>query len=182
MGNFVLILLLIVGAALAVLMLLIRFLSGRKISKGLLSAFLALSAAAIGLTVYEAHLHPFDTSGGAVYADPLDSPSGRYTASAFHRPYGGAAGGVTVWVDVAEDGGKAETVYYAEANSRFGVHWSDDGLLSITNEEPDDLDASRSVELEVGKEIYHDTGKACGSFLMKMKYQTCIAKMEREPF
>lgn len=182
MGSFLLILLLIVGAALTGIMLLIRLPSGRQVPKGLLAAFLGLAAVATGLTVYQTQFRPFDPSGGKLYTDSVDSPSGRYTASAYYRPYGGAAGGVTVWVDVTEDGGKPNTVYYAEANSRFHIQWADDGLLSITNEEPDDLDASRSVELEVGKDIYHDTGKACDSFLVKMKYQNCMAKMEREPF
>lgn len=181
MGSFLLILLLLFGAALAGIMLLVRLLARRPIPKKLLVAFLALTAVAISLTVYDTQFHPFDRSGGESFMEPLDSPSGRCTASAYYRPYGGAAGGVTVWVDVTEDGDKPETVYYAEANSQFLVQWTNDGLLSVTNEEPGYPDSDRSIELKIGKEVYHDTGKACRSLLVKMKYEYCIEKMERDP-
>lgn len=174
MGSYLLISLLVLGAALAGILLLVRLLGRKKVAKGMLAAFLGLTAAAIGLSIYETHFHPFDRSGGESYMEPLDSPSGRYTASAYYRPYGGAAGGVTVWVDVTAEGGKPKTVYYAEANSRFDVQWTDDGLLSVTNEEPGYPESNRSTDLEVDKELYHDTGKACGSFLVKRNYETCI--------
>ncbi|MFC7365429.1 MULTISPECIES: DUF5412 family protein [Bhargavaea] len=180
MGSFLLISLFVLCAALAGILLLVRLLAQKQAPKGMLAAFLGLAAVAIGLSIYETQFHPFDRSGGESYMEPLDSPSGRYTASAYYRPYGGAAGGVTVWVDVTGDGGKPKTVYYAEANSRFDVQWTDEGLLSVTYEEPGYPDSDRSVELKVGKEIYNDTGKACGTLLVKMKYENCIAKMERE--
>ena len=174
MGSFLLISLFILGAALAGIFLLIRLLSRKQVPKSKLAAVLGLSAVAIGLSIYETQFHPFGRSGGSSYMEPLDSPSGRYTASAYYRPYGGAAGGITVWVDVTEEGGKPKTVYYAEANSRFDVQWADEGLLFVTNEEPGYPESDRSTELEVGKEIYHDTGKACGSFLVKKNYEICI--------
>ncbi|WP_424237581.1 hypothetical protein [Bhargavaea ginsengi] len=178
MGSLLLISLIVFGAALAGILLLIRMFTRKQVPKGLLVAFVGLVAFAIRLSTYETQFHPFDRSEGEAYMEPLDSPFGRYTASAYYRPYGGAAGGVTVWVDIADEGGKPETVYYAEANSRFDVQWADEGLLSVTNEEPGYPESDRSTELEVGKELYHDTGKACESFLVKRNYGTCMKKGE----
>lgn len=174
MGSFILIVVFTLGGALVGMMLLIQLLTAHRVTKGWLVTFLGLAAVAIGLSIYETQFHPFDRSGGESYMEPLDSPSGRYTASAYYRPYGGAAGGITVWVDVTEEGGKPKTVYYAEANSRFDVQWADEGLLSVTNEEPGYPESDRSTKLEVEKELYHDTGKACGSFWVKRNYESCI--------
>lgn len=106
---------------------------------------------------------------------PITSPTEKYTAHAFYEPYGGAAGGVNVWVEITynNQGNKAETVYYGDAKSDFSMEWIDKDTLYILNDEPEFPNANRNIELEIGKEIYHENGLACKSLLMKDNYETC---------
>jgi hypothetical protein len=107
---------------------------------------------------------------------PLISPTGEYTANAFFELYGGAAGGVNVWVDITNNRGKngVQTVYYSDAKKNFSLEWRDEDTLYILNDEPDYPNSNRSVELDIGKEIYHENGLACKSLLMKDEYETCF--------
>lgn len=89
--------------------------------------------------------------------------------------YGGAAGGVNIWVDITyhDKSDKVQTVYYSDAKSNFSMMWNDDDTLYIRNEEPNFPNSNRSIELKIGKEIYHESGLACRSWLMKDVYETC---------
>ncbi len=49
----------------------------------------------------------------------------------------------------------------------------DEDTLYILNDDPDYPNSNRSIELKVGKEIYHENGWACKSLLMKDEYETC---------
>ena len=106
---------------------------------------------------------------------PIISPTGEYTANAFYELYGGAAGGVNVWVEITNTNKKNEvqTIYYSDAKSNFSMEWVDEDTLYILNDETDYPNSNRSIKLEIGKEIYHETGLACRSLLMKDEYQTC---------
>lgn len=106
---------------------------------------------------------------------PITSPSEKYTANAFYESYGGAAGGVNVWVEISynNEENKVETVYYGDAKSDFSMEWMDEDTLYILNDEPEYQNSNRSIELEIGKEIYHENGLACKSLLMKDDYETC---------
>ncbi|MDI2588568.1 DUF5412 family protein [Psychrobacillus sp. NEAU-3TGS] len=106
---------------------------------------------------------------------PIISPNEVYTASAYYEPYGGAAGGVNVWVEITnnKENYKVQTVYYSDAKSDFSMEWIDENTLNILNDEPDYPFSNRSIELEIGKEIYHENGLACISLLMKDEYETC---------
>ncbi|WP_236570588.1 DUF5412 family protein [Paenibacillus sp. An7] len=106
---------------------------------------------------------------------PVISPTEKYTANAFYEPYGGAAGGVNVWVEVTynNEEKKVETVYYGDAKSNFYMKWNGENRLYILNDEPEYPNSNRSIELEIGKEIYHENGLACKSLLMKDDYETC---------
>ncbi|QFG01210.1 hypothetical protein PB01_15320 [Psychrobacillus glaciei] len=106
---------------------------------------------------------------------PVTSPTEKYTANAFYEPYGGAAGGVNVWVEITynNEGNKVKTVYYGDAKSNFSMEWMDEDTLYILNDEPEYPNSNRSIELEIGKEIYHENGLACKSLLMKDDYETC---------
>ncbi|MGF9977853.1 hypothetical protein ABE042_07860 [Viridibacillus arvi] len=53
------------------------------------------------------------------------------------------------------------------------MKWLDVDTLYILNDEPNYPNSNRSIELEVGKEIYHENGLACISLLMKDEYETC---------
>nr|WP_283246041.1 DUF5412 family protein [Bacillus suaedae] len=103
------------------------------------------------------------------------SPTETYTANAYYELYGGAAGGVNVWVEIIDNTKKdnAKIVYYSDAKSDFSMEWIDGNNLYILNEERDDPASKRSIKLEVGKEIYHENGLACQSLLMKDDYKTC---------
>ena len=104
----------------------------------------------------------------------VTSPSEKYTAHAYYEPYGGAAGGVNVWVEVTnkqED--HVQIVYYADAKDQFSMEWRDDATLYITNDDPQFPNSNRSIELKIGKEIYHEFGRACKSLLMKDQYERC---------
>lgn len=106
---------------------------------------------------------------------PVPSPTERYTANAYYEPYGGAAGGVNVWVEVTynNEKNKAKTVYYADAKDNFSMKWVDDDTLQILNDDPAYPNSDRSIKLVIGKEIYHENGLACKSWLMKGEYKNC---------
>ena len=53
------------------------------------------------------------------------------------------------------------------------MEWKDETTLYIINEEPEYPSSNRSIELDIEREIYHDTGLACQSWLMKDEYETC---------
>lgn len=107
---------------------------------------------------------------------PVSSPNKEYTANAYFEPYGGAAGGVNVWVEVTDnnENNKVQTVYYSDAKSKLSMEWVDEDTLYILNEEPDYPNSNRSIALKIGKEIYDENGLACKSILMKDEYETCF--------
>lgn len=107
---------------------------------------------------------------------PIISPTGIYTANAFYEPYGGAAGGVNVWVEITynNEENKVKTVYYSDAKSNISLEWKDHDTLSILNEDLSYPNSNRSIELEVNKEIYDEVGLACKSLLMKNEYEKCF--------
>ncbi|RJE90441.1 hypothetical protein D3P07_09635 [Paenibacillus sp. 1011MAR3C5] len=105
--------------------------------------------------------------------EELISPSGNYTAQVYYHYYGGAAGGVNVYVNVIfhlEDDIE-RTVYYSDAKTFFHIKWLDDDKLSIANIGGGD----RSIVLTVGKDIYDETGKACRKYVINKKY-SCYSK------
>lgn len=106
---------------------------------------------------------------------PVVSPTEKYTANAYYEPYGGAAGGVNVWVEIKNnsENNNVHTIYYSDAKSNFSMKWLDEDILSIINVDPDFPNSNRSIKLKVGKEIYHENGLACKSLLMKGDYDTC---------
>ncbi|MFC3040860.1 DUF5412 family protein [Virgibacillus xinjiangensis] len=123
---------------------------------------------------YTKYFFTFDTDDGEFYRGPVSSPTGEYTANAYYRTYGGAAGGVDLWVEVKDNKtNEAKTIYYSDAKSRFSMEWADDDTLSIDHEEPAYPNSDRSVALDVEKEVYHDQGLACDSWVMKGEYETC---------
>lgn len=142
----------------------------QKLSIATLSA-VVLTLALIGYTRY---LFTYDQLEGEFYKGPVISPTGNYTANAYYMTYGGAAGGVNVWVEVTyHEEDKTQIVYYSDAKTSFWMEWKNDNTLFIVNREPDYPASNRSIELEIGQEIYHETGLACDSLLMKDEYEVC---------
>lgn len=109
---------------------------------------------------------------------PVISPTGEYTANAYYEPYGGAAGGVNVWVEITKhnDEDEQKTIYYSDVNNNFKIEWVDKDTLFIINESSEYPELNKSIKLDVEREIYHDRGLACQSWLMKDEYETCYQK------
>lgn len=124
--------------------------------------------------VYNQYFFTFDNYEGEFYKGPVNSPTDQYTANAYYMTYGGAAGGVNLWIEITDhETDKVKTIYYSDAKSKFSMEWKDEATISIVNEEPEYPSSNRSIELDIESEIYHDTGLACQSWVMKDAYETC---------
>lgn len=137
--------------------------------KKLLIATLAGGLITGSIVVYEVYFFSFkqiDRTHMQEGPQAVTSPSGTYAASVFYEPYGGALGGVNVWVEVT-DFQKEETnvIYYADADAEVSVDWANDETLIVHN--------NKRTKLRVEDEIYHEFGGACRSVLTKNTYQTC---------
>ncbi|WP_161485283.1 DUF5412 family protein [Alkalihalobacillus trypoxylicola] len=104
---------------------------------------------------------------------PILSPTEKYSANAYYELYGGAAGGVNVWVEVTDhqENNSVKTVYYSDAKTNFFLKWVGEYTLEITNKHFNYPDSDRSIELDVTNEIYHENGAACKSLLLE--FTTC---------
>ncbi|WLR57805.1 DUF5412 family protein [Mesobacillus subterraneus] len=131
----------------------------------------------ICMFVYKKFIYTFEFNNGEFFVGPVESPNGKYTANSYYKTYGGAAGGVNVWVEINEGtGNKVRTIYYAPGKSNFSMNWVDDETLNITNEAPGVPKENRSTKLTIGKEIYDESGAACDSWVMKDEYETCYER------
>ncbi len=128
---------------------------------------------------YEFYMFTFERAIDREYMQdgpgPATSPTEKYTADAFFEPYGGAPGGVNVWVEITyhNEKNRIKTIYYADAKRDISLEWKDEETLSIHNNDPTYPDSNRSIELDVGNEIYDEFGFACQSWLMKDEYEKC---------
>ncbi|REK75068.1 DUF5412 family protein [Paenibacillus paeoniae] len=105
--------------------------------------------------------------------EEVTSPSGRYTAQYYDQMYGGAAGGVNLFVNIVShlEDDAVRTVYFSDANSYFHIHWLNDDQLAIRHLGGGD----QSIVLTIGQEIYDGTGKACRNYAIT-KHYTCYSK------
>ncbi|MFE8697409.1 DUF5412 family protein [Cytobacillus sp. FJAT-53684] len=139
--------------------------------------FAALTGLILTIAIYgyNQYFFTFNHLGGEFYKGPVDSPTKKYIANAYYMTYGGAVGGVNVWVEITynDKKNKKKIIYYSDAKSNFSMKWTNEDTLSIINEDYEIPSSNRSIELDVEKEIYHDRGLACQSLLMKKEYETC---------
>ncbi|WP_246125603.1 DUF5412 family protein [Alkalicoccus halolimnae] len=159
--------------------IIISFIKNKPFPKKLLVAALSGVVLVFSVYIYETYFFTFskiDREFSHKGPGPETSPSDEYTANAYYEPYGGAAGGVNVWVEITdhEENNKIQTVYYSDAKKDFSMNWKDEDTLYIQNAEPDYPDSNQNIELEIGKELYHEKGLACKSLLMKDEYETCF--------
>ena len=159
--------------------IIISFIKKKPFPKKLLIATLFGVVLVSSIYTYETYFFTFseiDREYTQRGPGPVTSPTEKYTANAYYELYGGAAGGVNVWVEITynSDNNKVRTVYYADAKDNFSMEWLDEDTLYILNDDPDFPNSNRSIKLEIGKEIYHENGLACKSLLMKDKYETCF--------
>ncbi|ASA22992.1 DUF5412 family protein [Paenibacillus donghaensis] len=151
------------------------FIKKKPFPKKLLLATLIGCGVVSAQLAYNKYFFTFDNLEGEFYKGPVNSPTNKYIANAYYMAYGGAAGGVNLWVDITyhDDDNNIKTVYYSDAKSNFSMEWKDEDTLYIVNEEPNFPSSNRSITLDIEKEIYHDRGLACQSWIMKDKFETC---------
>ncbi|RLL48422.1 hypothetical protein D8M04_03945 [Oceanobacillus piezotolerans] len=122
---------------------------------------------------YQKYFFTFDRLGqGTYYKGPADSPTVKYTANSYYKHYGGATGGANIWVEITNnESNEIKTIYYSDGKSNFSMQWVNDNTIYIRNDEgPEYPDSGRNIELEIGKEIYDESGRACESWVMKSEY------------
>ena len=159
--------------------IIISFIKKKPFPKKILIATLSGIVLVSSIYTYETYFFTFseiDREYAQKGPGPVTSPTEKYTANAYYELYGGAAGGVNVWVEITynSDNNKVRTVYYADAKDNFSMEWLEEDTLYILNDDPDFPNSNRSIKLDIGKEIYHENGLACKSLLMKDKYETCF--------
>lgn len=117
----------------------------------------------------------FDRSELGELSYSMPSRNGEYTAEMYGVPYGGAAGGVTIWVDVkktnAPEDSTVRTIYRAEHHGNNHLEWESENTLRIENwnEYTDE-----TITLNIDDEIYDGRGWACKSLRMKDQYVRCL--------
>ncbi|WP_381426433.1 DUF5412 family protein [Sporosarcina thermotolerans] len=155
--------------------IIISLIKKKPFPKKLMVAMLVGIVLVFSIYVFEVYFFTFDDIDEKYIQNgpgPVVSPTGKYTANAYYEPYGGAAGGVNMWVEITnhnEDNNK-KVIYYSDANDNILIDWVDDKTIFITNAGPY---KSNSIKLDVEHEIYHDRGLACRSWFMKNEYDTC---------
>ncbi|GAS80309.1 DUF5412 family protein [Paenibacillus amylolyticus] len=118
----------------------------------------------------------FDRSELGELSYSMPSRNGEYTAEIYGVPYGGAAGGVTMWVDVkktnAPEDSTVKTIYRAEHHGNNHLEWESENTLRIENwnEYTDE-----TITLNINEEIYDGRGWACKSLRMKDQSVRCLA-------
>ena len=129
----------------------------------------------LGIFIYNEYFFTFDdiNKNDKQEGPEISSPTGKYTANAYYEPYGGAAGGVNVWIEVTNNAeNTTKILYYADAKNYFQMSWLDEESLSISNSD-EWANSTPTVLLKVESEIYHENGLACQSVLMKNDYEEC---------
>jgi len=108
----------------------------------------------------------FDRSEKGELSYSMPSRSGEYTAEIYGVPYGGAAGGVTIWVDVkktnAPEDATVKTIYRAELHGNNHLEWESENT-------------DETITLNIDDEIYDGWGWACKSLRMKDQSVRCPA-------
>lgn len=126
--------------------------------------------------VYKKYFFTFDSlDQGTYFKGPVESPDGKYTADSYFKTWGGASGGAHVWVDITNnENSEVRTIYFSDGKSNYNMEWTGDNTIYITNDAgPEYPESDNSIELEIGKEIFDQRGRACESWLMKDEYEIC---------
>lgn len=180
--GFVAILVAIVAFVIFLIKIVIFLINRRKFPRYSLITLVVSVAIFSSILVYHQFFFTFNMIDRESMQEGMEvtSPSGNYTANVYYELYGGAAGGVNVWVEVTNhENASSKVIYYADAKQNVWISWADDERLSITNTGGSSREnSSRSVVLQVEKEIYHENGLACQSVLMKKQYETCVQAVQ----
>ncbi|SLK04378.1 MULTISPECIES: DUF5412 family protein [unclassified Paenibacillus] len=118
----------------------------------------------------------FDRSEQGDLSYSMPSRNGEYTAEIYGVPYGGAAGGVTMWVDVKKtndpNDSTVKNIYHAEYHGHDHLEWESENTLRIENW---DEYVDETITLNIDEEIYDGWGWACQSLRTKDQYVRCLA-------
>ncbi|WP_197286041.1 DUF5412 family protein [Paenibacillus sp. FJAT-27812] len=159
LGFFILSLITVLIGFIFCFKLFVFFIKKKPFPKKLLIATLIGMGMISTQVIYNTYFFTFDNLEGEFYKGPVNSPTDKYTANAYYKNYGGAAGGVNLWVEITyHDDNKIKTVYHSDANSNFSMEWKNENTLYIVNDEPGFPSSNRSVELNVEKEIHYEGG------------------------
>lgn len=151
--------------------------SGSQINKGVKLILIIICLASltiIGYHTYSKYTYNMHTNEQGILYKKVISPNKNYIAKAYGFPYGGAAGGVNVRVDIVSTTRHyKKTIYYSHLYSNFNMRWLNNKTLHIENKSGSLKDPNRSITLNVFKQIYDEKGTACVSLVMKGKYKKC---------
>ncbi len=121
------------------------------------------------------YLSTFDRADRGDLSYSMPSRNGEYTAELYGVPYGGAAGGVTIWVDVRKTADKnasnAKSIYRADFHGGNHLEWESENTLRIENRNEY---SNETVTLNIDEEIYDGWGWACSSLRTKDQYVRCL--------
>ncbi|WP_249777725.1 DUF5412 family protein [Paenalkalicoccus suaedae] len=155
----------------------VRFAVTRRFPRRILIATLSSLLIMICSYWYFEYMFTFDSISRGNMEEvtwPIVSPDETYVAIAYTESLGGAAGAVSVVVEVTNSSAEETSViYYALANSRVSLDWVGDHVLQVTNEDYYDKGVNRSVTLDVRGDIYDERGRACKSYVMKGSFDMC---------
>lgn len=123
---------------------------------------------------YRQQTNDFGYTEGTPFDAPLASPNGEYSAQAFYRYYGGAAGGTMMFVNITDHRHEdaVRTIYYEQTHHTPTISWADNRTLAITN--PSDYENYDAV-LDVTTDVYDATGRACRAYKIKKKFH-CVTE------
>lgn len=128
------------------------------------------------LVGYQRYFYRFpelNIKNATLFEGPVKSPDSQSNARAYFINYGGAAGGVLYLVEVEHiQTGKKKVVYSSNHKDSFAIAWKDSSILNIKNESTK-YNEYRNIELNVHKDIYEESGRACRSLRLKGKYEAC---------
>lgn len=132
----------------------------------------------IALTLFftfRPYLSTFDRSGEGQLSYSMPSRNGEYIAEMYGVPYGGAPGGVTVWVEVRKTvdtiPSSAKSIYRTESHGNPHLEWESENMLRIENWSEY---SNETITLNIDEEIYDGRGWACKSLRTKDQYVRCL--------
>lgn len=118
--------------------------------------------------IYNYLTYDFYYKDGEKDGNAVISPNETYSAQVYYKNYGGAVGGVNLFVNVINLNDNLErTIYFSDAKGNIKLNWIDDNILFVENFNEYE---NRNIKLFVGKEIYDESGKACNSYKIKKEY------------
>ena len=118
-------------------MVMISFIGKKPFPKKMLLAMLCGVVLVSSIYIYEVYFFTFDDIDKEYIQNgpgPVLSPTGDYTANAYYEPYGGAAGGVNMWVEITKhlESDNKKVIYYSTANDSIQIEWVNEKTLLVT--------------------------------------------------